>query len=465
MFTSINPATGAKGDSFQELGAEEIELALQRAHNAYRSWRTTPLEQRTQLLAAIADKWEADKQHLAEVAVREMGKTLKSAVAEVEKCVSGFRHYAEHGPRYLEPVEVETATGHTIARWLPMGPVLAIMPWNFPYWQAVRFLAPTIMAGNVALLKHASSVQGCGQLMQQLVSAAGAPDGLFQNLAIKSDKVSDLIADKRVVAVTLTGSEGAGAKVAQAAGKALKKVVLELGGSDPLIVMPSADLDKAAKTAVTARVQNAGQSCICAKRMIVHQDVYGAFLERFTLGMQAVKIGDPMEDGVEMGPLSSTEQRDTVLEQVERAQASGARLLSGAEKIERDGAWMTPGVLVDIDPESDVAKEEIFGPVAAVYKARDIDHAIALANDVPYGLGSAVWTQDPGEIERFARDIESGMMAVNSLLASTPEAPFGGVKLSGHGRELGPWGLHEFMNLKAVMFAEEGERTGPKAGD
>jgi len=465
MFTSINPATGAQGETFQELEPADLELALDRAQSAYRSWRTSSLEQRTQLLSAIADAWEADKQHLAEVAVREMGKTLKSAIAEVEKCIAGFRHYAEHGPRYLEPVEVQTATGHAVARWLPMGPVLAIMPWNFPYWQAVRFLAPTIMAGNVALLKHASSVQGCGQLMQQLASAAGAPDGLFQNLAIKSDKVSDLIADKRVVAVTLTGSEGAGAKVAQAAGRALKKVVLELGGSDPLIVMPSADLEKAAKTAVTARVQNAGQSCICAKRMIVHQDIYDAFLERFSAGMQAVKIGDPMKDGIEMGPLSSVEQRDTVLEQVERAKAAGATLLVGAEKIERDGAWMTPGVLVDIDPESDVAKEEIFGPVAAVYKARDIDHAIELANDVPYGLGSAVWTQDEAEVERFARDIESGMMAVNSLLASTPEAPFGGVKLSGHGRELGPWGLHEFMNLKAVMFAPEGERTGPKAGD
>jgi succinate-semialdehyde dehydrogenase/glutarate-semialdehyde dehydrogenase len=295
--------------------------------------------------------------------------------------------------------------------------------------------------------------------MQQLASAAGAPDGLFQNLAIKSDKVSDIIADKRVVAVTLTGSEGAGAKVAQAAGKALKKVVLELGGSDPLIVMPSADLDLAAKTAVTARVQNAGQSCICAKRMIVHADVYDAFLDRFSEGMKAVKIGDPMDAGTVMGPLSSEAQRDTVLEQVERAKAAGATLLFGAEKIDREGAWMTPGVVVGLDPESDVAKEEIFGPVAAVYKAEDVDAAIALANDVPYGLGSAVWTRDEAEIERFARDIQSGMTAVNSLLASTPEAPFGGVKLSGHGRELGPWGMHEFMNLKAVMYG------AGKAGD
>lgn len=455
MFTSINPATGETIATYPELDADGIETALARASAAFRSWRDSPLDRRAQLLTSLADAWEANKQHLAETATREMGKTLASAVAEVEKCISGFRHYAERGPDYLGPTKVQTASGHAVARWLPMGPVLAVMPWNFPYWQVVRFLAPTIMAGNVGLLKHASNVQGCASLMQQMMSAAGAPDGLFQNLAIKSDKVSAIIADKRVVAVTLTGSEGAGAQVAQAAGRALKKVVLELGGSDPLIVMPSADLDQAAKTAVTARVQNAGQSCICAKRMIVHEDVYDAFLDRFEAGMKAVKIGDPMEKETGMGPLSSVAQRDTVLEQVERAVAEGASLRFGAEKIEREGAWMTPGVLTDMDPESDVAKEEVFGPVAAVYKVKDIDEAIALANDVPYGLGSSVWTQDDAEIERFARDIQSGMTAVNSLLASTPEAPFGGVKLSGHGRELGPWGLHEFMNLKAVMFGKD----------
>lgn len=460
MLTSINPATGETIDTWQELDADGVETALARAEAAFRSWRDSPLEKRAALLLAIADAWEANKQHLAETATREMGKTLASAVAEVEKCISGFRHYAKNGAAYLEPVTVQTASGHAVARWLPMGPVLAVMPWNFPYWQVVRFLAPTIMAGNVGLLKHASNVQGCAVLIQQMASAAGAPDGLFQNLAVKSDKVSAIIADRRVVAVTLTGSEGAGAQVAQAAGRALKKVVLELGGSDPLIVMPSADLDLAARTAVTARIQNAGQSCICAKRMIVHADVYDAFLDRFEAGMKAVKIGDPMEQGTGMGPLSSIAQRDTVLDQVERAKAAGATLRLGAEKIEREGAWMTPGVLTDLDPESEVAKEEIFGPVAAVYKVGDIDAAIALANDVPYGLGSSVWTADDAEIERFARDIQSGMTAVNSLLASTPEAPFGGVKLSGHGRELGPWGMHEFMNLKAVMFGKDA-----KAGD
>ncbi|RYD50224.1 MAG: NAD-dependent succinate-semialdehyde dehydrogenase [Sphingomonadales bacterium] len=454
MFTSINPATGETIGTHDEMDADQVEIALSRAATAYKAWRNTPLDRRTALLTAIADQWEANKQHLAEMAVREMGKPISGAVAEVDKCISGFRHYAEHGPSYLEPTTVQTPNGgHADARWLPMGPVLAVMPWNFPYWQVVRFLAPTIMAGNVALLKHASNVQGCAALIQQLVSAAGGPDGLFQNLAIKSDKVAAIIADKRVVAVTLTGSEGAGMQVAQAAGKALKKVVLELGGSDPLIVMPSADLDAAANTAVTGRIQNTGQSCICSKRMIVHAEVYDAFVERFTAGMKAAKIGDPMDKANVMGPLSSIAQRDTVLEQVARAQAEGATLLFGGEKIEREGAWMTPGILTGIDPESDVAKEEIFGPVAAVYKVADIDEAITLANDVPYGLGSSIWTKDQAEIERFARDIEAGMTAVNTLLASTPEAPFGGVKLSGHGRELGPWGMHEFMNLKAVMFA------------
>lgn len=451
MFTSINPATGEARAKIEALDDEGIEAALARAEAAFRSWRVSEIAQRTALLSAIAGQFEANKQHLAETATKEMGKTLASAVAEVEKCIAGFRHYAEKGSAYLEPVEMKTASGRAVAHWLPLGPVLAVMPWNFPYWQAVRWLAPTILAGNVGLLKHASLTQGCAALIQQMVSAAGAPDGVFRNLAIKSDKVTRIIADKRVAAVTLTGSEGAGAKVAEAAGKALKKVVLELGGSDPFIVMPSADLDKAVATAVKARVQNAGQSCICAKRMIVHADIYDAFLEKFTAAMLAVKIGDPMQDGIEMGPLSSTEQRDTVLEQLERATADGAKLVGG-EKIERNGAWMSAGVLTNVHPEADFAQEEIFGPVAMVFKASDIDAAIALANDVPFGLGSSVWTTDQAEIDRFVRDIEAGMTAVNQMLASTPAAPFGGVKRSGHGRELGPWGLHEFMNLKAVML-------------
>ncbi|MGH6614238.1 NAD-dependent succinate-semialdehyde dehydrogenase [Sphingomonas sp.] len=451
MFTSINPATGDAGDSFAELTADEIEAKVQRAHDAFRSWRTTDYATRTALLSAIADQFDANRQRLAEIAVREMGKTLKSALAEVEKCAIGFRHYAQEGPTMLASREIATATGKATARWLPMGPVLAVMPWNFPYWQVVRFLAPTIMAGNVGLLKHASSVQGVAAAIEEMVIAAGAPVGVFQNLAIKSNKVDALIADDRIVAVTLTGSEGAGMKVAEAAGRALKKVVLELGGSDPFIVMPSADLDKAVKTAVTARIQNTGQSCICAKRMIVHAEIYDEFLEKFTAGMAAVRAGDPMSPDTDMGPLSSEEQRQTVLDQIAMIEKEGGKLILGGEKLPGKGAYMSAGILVDVPVDHAVAQEELFGPVAMVFKAADIDAAIALANDVPFGLGSSVWTSDPAEREQFERYIEAGMTAVNQMLASNPEAPFGGIKRSGHGRELGPYGLHEFMNLKTVV--------------
>jgi succinate-semialdehyde dehydrogenase/glutarate-semialdehyde dehydrogenase len=451
MFTSTDPATGEAGESFAELTADEIEAKVAAAHEAYRAWRTTDLATRTALLEAIADQFEANKRRLGEIATREMGKTLKSAIAEVEKCAAGFRHYAKAGPAMLAPRTIPLATGSATARWLPMGPVLAVMPWNFPYWQVVRFVAPTILAGNAGLLKHASSVQGCGAAIEEMVTAAGAPAGLFQNLAIKSDKVEALIADPRIVAVTLTGSEGAGMKVAEAAGRALKKVVLELGGSDPFIVMPSADLDMAVKAAVTARIQNTGQSCICGKRMIVHADIYDAFLDKFSAAMRAVKAGDPLDPATDMGPLSSEEQRQTVLDQLDMIQRAGGKLLFGGEALPGDGAYMSAGVLVDVPQDDPAAQEELFGPVAMVFKAADLDAAIALANDVPFGLGSSVWTRDAAERERFERDIEAGMTAVNQVLASSPEAPFGGIKRSGHGRELGPYGLHEFMNLKTVM--------------
>ena len=447
MFTSIDPATGAFAASFAELTDAELEMKVQRAHGAFRSWRITDYATRTALLEGIAEQFEANAHRLAEVATREMGKTLKSAIAEVEKCAAGFRHYAQEGPAMLEPRSFPGAT----ATWHPLGPVLAVMPWNFPYWQVVRFLAPTIMAGNVALLKHASNVQGVAAAIEEMVIAAGAPVGLFQNLAIKSDKVAALIADDRIVAVTLTGSEGAGMQVAEAAGRALKKVVLELGGSDPFIVMPSADVDLAAKAAVTARIQNSGQSCICAKRMIVHAAVYDAFLERFSAGMQAVVAGDPLDAATDMGPLSSAAQRQTVLDQLKLFEAAGAKLLFGGEALPGKGAFLSAGILVDVPSDHAVAQEELFGPVAMVFKVADIDAAIALANAVPFGLGSSVWTTDPSERARFERDIEAGMIAVNTVLASMPDAPFGGIKRSGHGRELGSYGLHEFMNLKTVL--------------
>jgi succinate-semialdehyde dehydrogenase/glutarate-semialdehyde dehydrogenase len=452
MFHSINPATGETIASYEELSPGGINQKLDKAMTAFRAWRNTGIDERAALLHRLADVYDANKERLAKTATQEMGKTYASAIAEVEKCAAAFRHYAEHGPAMLAPKIQELSTGGTAEiRFLPQGPVLAIMPWNFPYWQAVRFLAPTILAGNVGILKHASIVQGCAQLMEEMVLAAGGPDGLFQNLTVKSKAIADIIADDRIVAVTLTGSEGAGIAVAEQAGKNLKKVVLELGGSDPFIVMPSADLDTAVKQAVKARIQNTGQSCICGKRMIVHEKIYDAFLEKFSAAMQAVKAGDPMDETTDMGPLSSAEQRDTVVEQLKTAKAQGAKLLFGGETPPVPGAYMTAGILTDVPLESPLMHEEIFGPIAMVLKAKSIDDAITIANHIPYGLGSSVWTTDPSEQERFIRDIEAGMTAINQMLASSPEAPFGGVKRSGHGRELGPYGLHEFMNLKTVL--------------
>jgi succinate-semialdehyde dehydrogenase/glutarate-semialdehyde dehydrogenase len=452
MFQSINPATGEVFATHEELTGPQINEKLEKAIATFGKWRVTDYAERTALLTRLADQYEANKDRLAKMATLEMGKTYASAVAEVEKSAAAFRHYAKHGPAMLEPRVQELTTGGSAeVRWLPLGAVLAIMPWNFPYWQAVRFLAPTIMAGNVGLLKHASIVQGCAQLMEDMVLAAGGPEGLFQNLAVKSKGVNDIIADDRIAAVTLTGSEGAGIAVAQQAGKYLKKVVLELGGSDPFIIMPSADLDAAVGQAVKARIQNTGQSCICGKRMIVHADIYDSFLDKFSAAMRAVKAGDPMDKETDMGPLSSAEQRDTVVKQLEEAKKQGAKLHFGGEALPGPGAFMSAGILTDVPPGSELTSEEIFGPIAMVFKARKLDEAIAIANDIPYGLGSSVWTNDKAEQDRFVRDIEAGMTAINQMLASSPEAPFGGIKRSGHGRELGPYGLHEFMNLKTVL--------------
>lgn len=452
MITTTNPATGETLATYDELTADQIETRLAKAAATYAEWRETPLERRTQLLESLAETYEKNAQKLAEMATREMGKTLASARAEVEKCAALFRYLAQEGPAMLEPEHFDLGEGKTATgRYLPQGTVLAVMPWNFPYWQVVRFLAPTILAGNTGLLKHASIVQGVAALMEEMMIEAGAPDGLFQNLCIRSDAVNGLIDDKRVVAVTLTGSEGAGRAVAERAGQNLKKVVLELGGSDPFIVMPSADLDAAVENAVQARIQNTGQSCICGKRMIVHADIYDAFLDKFSAAMKAVTAGDPFDESTDMGPLSSLEQLDTVLDQIKQAQDEGATLLFGGETRDGPGAYITAGILTGVPLDSATAQDEIFGPIAQVYKAADIDEAIRIANAIPFGLGSAVFTEDAGEQERFIRDIEAGMTAINQFLASAPQAPFGGIKTSGHGRELSHHGLHEFMNLKTVM--------------
>jgi len=454
MFTSINPATGVEVATYEELDRVELERRLMLAACAFKSWRISPMAERQVLLSRIADNFEANKHRLAEMATMEMGKTYLSAVGEAEKCATAFRYYAQHGAELLQSTITKLPNGKTAETvWLPLGAILAIMPWNFPYWQVARFIAPTIMAGNVGLLKHAPNVQGCAALIEEMVLAAGAPTGVFQNLPIQLSTVPDLIADDRVTAVTLTGSERAGRAVGAQAGEVLKKVVLELGGSDPFIVMPSANLDEAVSQAVRARIQNTGQSCICGKRMIVHADIYDEFLERFVLAMKAVKAGDPMSTDTDMGPLSSYAQRDLVLTQIEKAKQEGARLLVGGEALDRKGAYLSAGVLVDLPIDSSLRQEEIFGPVAMVFKANDIDEAIRIANDVPYGLGSSVWTNDLAEQERFIREIEAGMTAFNQILVSMPEVSFGGIKRSGHGRELGSLGLHEFMNAKTVLHS------------
>ncbi|WP_420144875.1 NAD-dependent succinate-semialdehyde dehydrogenase [Sphingobium sp.] len=447
---SINPATGEDIATHAALTDAQVDAALDRATAAFDVWRKSDLSERTALLSGLANAYADNRDRLARMATLEMGKTLKSALAEVDKCVALFRHFAQDGPAMLTGGSIALASGgRADLHWLPIGPVLAVMPWTFPYWQVARFLAPCILAGNVGLLKHASNVQGVAALIQDMMSVVAAPDGLFQNLPIRSDAVAAIIADDRVAAVTLTGSEGAGRAVAEQAGRALKKVVLELGGADPFIVMPSADLDAAVKQAVTARIQNTGQSCICGKRMIVHADIYDAFLDRYAAAMQAVKAGDPFDDTTDMGPLSSEEQRRTVQEQIWKMKAAGATLIGG-ETLPGPGAYMNAGILTDVPTDPALMGEEIFGPVAMLFRATDLDDAIGIANAIPYGLGSSVWTNDPAEEARFIRDIQAGMTAVNRMMASAPEAPFGGVKRSGHGRELGPQGLHEFMNLKSV---------------
>jgi succinate-semialdehyde dehydrogenase / glutarate-semialdehyde dehydrogenase len=449
---TINPATGELLKTFEPLSAAEIEQKLQLANSAFRAHRRTSFSERAAKMRRAAEILEKEKDECARLMTLEMGKPIKAAVAEAVKCAGGCRFYAENAERFLADEVVETGAKRSFIRYLPIGPILAVMPWNFPFWQVFRFAAPGLMAGNVGLLKHASNVPQCALKIEDIIRRAGFAEGVFQTLLIGSGPVDGILNDPRVAAATLTGSEQAGIQVGVSAAQRIKKVVLELGGSDPFIVMPSADLDAAAATAVDARIQNNGQSCIAAKRFIVADQIADEFERRFVGRMQGLRVGDPFDENVQLGPLSSADAVRSLDADVKRTVAAGARVLTGGEPLQRPGSFYAPTVLTDIPKDSPAYKEEFFGPVASIFRVKDIEQAIALANDVRFGLGASAWTNDPAEMERFINELEAGMVFLNKMVASDPRIPFGGVKQSGHGRELGVHGIREFVNIKTVWI-------------
>jgi succinate-semialdehyde dehydrogenase/glutarate-semialdehyde dehydrogenase len=461
--STTNPATGEVLKRFDPMPPEQIDRALSRAVDGYAALRSTSFAQRAGWMTAAADILDAERDAVAALMTTEMGKTLAAARAEVAKCASACRFYAANAEGYLadEPGDADAVKARrAYAIYQPIGPVLAVMPWNFPLWQAMRFAAPALMAGNVGLLKHASNVPQTALFLGELFARAGFPEGAFQTLLIGSDQVERVLTDRRVRAATLTGSEGAGRAVAAIAGRELKKTVLELGGSDPFVVMPSADLDKAAAVATTARCQNNGQSCIAAKRFIVHADVYDAFSEAFVRHMAALTVGDPMDAGTDVGPLALAQGRDDVASQVRDAVAHGATVLCGGEAPERAGWWYPPTVVADLTPDMQMWSEEVFGPVAGLFRVDSYERAVELANGTDFGLGANAWTTDPDEQRRFATDLDAGMVFVNGMVTSYPELPFGGVKNSGYGRELSAHGIREFCNIKTVWVGEGEAGTG-----
>jgi succinate-semialdehyde dehydrogenase/glutarate-semialdehyde dehydrogenase len=463
---TINPATGETLKTYEPLTDEALEERIARAARAWQSYRLTPVEDRVGWLRAAADALDADTDQVAELMVTEMGKTLAAAKAEVGKCAKGLRYYADKGPGYLEPVRADAkAVGAEDAYvvYQPIGVVLAIMPWNFPLWQAMRFAAPALMAGNVGLLKHASNVPQTALYLEELFRKAGFPADVFQTLLVGSGTIEKVLRDDRVAAATLTGSAPAGQSVASIAGDALKKTVLELGGSDAFIVMPSADLDTAAEVGVTARCQNNGQSCIAAKRFFVHRDVAEEFTRLFAEKLAALKVGDPMAEDTKVGPLATESGRDDVEEYVADAVGKGATVVVGGQRPDGPGWFYPPTLLTGITPEMRVYDEEVFGPVAALFTVDSLDEAIEIATSHPYGLGGNLWSDDEAERAQFVRDIASGMAFINGMVTSYPELPFGGVKQSGYGRELTDLGMHEFMNAKTVWVGENS--GGQSKGD
>ncbi len=447
---TINPATGETLKTFAPYPPSRINETLDRAAAAFVKHRRTSFADRSQWLLNAAELLETECRRLGQLMTLEMGKPIKAAVAEAEKCATACRYYAENGERFLSDQPVEMEGGKSWVAFQPLGVVLAIMPWNFPFWQVFRFAAPALMAGNVGILKHASNVPQCALAIEDVLRRAGFTPDAFQTLLIGTEAVEGIIADPRVAAVTLTGSEGAGRAVAGNAGRNLKKSVVELGGSDPFIVMPSADLEAALSTAVTARMINNGQSCIAAKRFIIHESIYDDFVKRFVDRVAKVRVGDPTDEATELGPLATGSIRDDLDAQVQKSVAVGARLLTGGRKLDRAGFYYAPTVLADIPADAPAARDELFGPVASVFKAKDLVDAIRIANGTSFGLGASAWTRDDAERDRFVADIESGLLFINGMVVSDARLPFGGVKNSGFGRELGEFGIHEFVNIKSI---------------
>jgi succinate-semialdehyde dehydrogenase/glutarate-semialdehyde dehydrogenase len=450
---SINPATGEELKEFASFDDSEIEKRLKLAERAFAHHRRRPFAERAQLMMATAGILDQEKKKLAHTITLEMGKLLHAAMEEVEKCARGCRFFAENAERFLEDEPAQTGAARSYVRYEPLGPVLAIMPWNFPFWQVFRFAAPALMAGNVGLLKHAANVPQCALAIENVLCRAGFDEGVFQTLLIEAKQVEKLIADPRVKAVTLTGSEKAGSEVASSAARHIKKSVLELGGSDAFIVMPSADFEGALSTAVKARTINSGQSCIAAKRFFVADEIYDDFLQQFVERMRALKIGDPFDETTDLGPLATEQILQGVHEQVQKSIAAGAKLLTGGNRIHGPGFFYEPTVLVDVPKESPAYREEVFGPVASVFRVRDADEAVEAANDTTFGLGASTWTNDPAEQELFTSELETGMVFINAMVASDPRLPFGGVKRSGFGRELGAMGIREFTNTKTIWIS------------
>jgi len=453
---SINPATNKLLRRFEPLTDNAARQKIALAADVFRSYPNVPLEHRGLCMRKLASILEHETEDLATLITLEMGKPLQAARLEILKCADACRYYADHAARILAPESVPTDHNHSYVRWDPLGVVLAVMPWNFPFWQVFRFLAPALMAGNVALLKHASNVPQCALAIESLVRRAGFPRGTFQTLLLEANQVETILGDERIAAVTVTGSETAGRAIGAQAGWLIKKSVLELGGSDPFIVMPSADLDLAIETAVRARCVNSGQSCIAAKRFIVADEIYDAFESRFVAGMEAVRVGDPMKEGTEIGPLATVRILELLEAQVKAATRVGARILTGGERMLGEGNYFEPTVLAGVPRTSPVYREELFGPAAMLFRVQDINEAIEIANDTPFGLSASAWTRDPVEQQRLISELQCGGVFLNAMVASDPRLPFGGIKRSGYGRELSAAGMREFLNAKTVVIASAG---------